>query len=249
MTVAKLPVAHDSRLCGGTKRGGAGTCTRPAGWGTGHVGTGRCKLHGGNNVVKHGRYSGIRREALRDLIEQHEADPDPLNILPELALARALLTDYVERYDLWRDALLAWHESYQAVDRPLAYDRLLAMETVIDELEALIGPADLDEEDQEDEGEAVRKAMVDARALLDDLRRPGDESKPRQILDIADAIRHADTVSKIAKRIEDVRAQNAISRPELLRVMTEMGRVVMHHVKEDAVRQKIHDDWIRIQVA
>jgi hypothetical protein len=33
-------------LCDAEKRSG-GTCRRPAGWGTPHVGTGRCKLHGG----------------------------------------------------------------------------------------------------------------------------------------------------------------------------------------------------------
>lgn len=38
---------RDSRLCGGPKRQGGGDCTRPAGWGTPHPGTGRCKLHGG----------------------------------------------------------------------------------------------------------------------------------------------------------------------------------------------------------
>ncbi len=39
--------AADPRYCGGKKRQGEGTCTRPAGWGTDHVGVGRCKLHGG----------------------------------------------------------------------------------------------------------------------------------------------------------------------------------------------------------
>lgn len=33
--------------CGGKKRQGEGNCTRPAGWGTDHAGSGRCKLHGG----------------------------------------------------------------------------------------------------------------------------------------------------------------------------------------------------------
>jgi hypothetical protein len=34
--------------CGGPKRQGEGTCTRPAGWATPHAGVGRCKFHGGS---------------------------------------------------------------------------------------------------------------------------------------------------------------------------------------------------------
>lgn len=33
--------------CGGKKKQSEGTCTQPAGWGTPHPGSGRCKLHGG----------------------------------------------------------------------------------------------------------------------------------------------------------------------------------------------------------
>jgi hypothetical protein len=33
--------------CGAIKRQGEGECQQPAGWGTDHPGTGRCKLHGG----------------------------------------------------------------------------------------------------------------------------------------------------------------------------------------------------------
>lgn len=39
-----------ANICGAKKRQGPGACGRPAGWGTNHVGTGRCKLHGGNNT-------------------------------------------------------------------------------------------------------------------------------------------------------------------------------------------------------
>lgn len=42
MTAKPLP------KCGAKKHQGTGTCTRPAGWGTTHPGTGRCKLHGGS---------------------------------------------------------------------------------------------------------------------------------------------------------------------------------------------------------
>jgi hypothetical protein len=34
-------------LCGGKLHNREGTCTQPAGWGTDHLGTGKCKLHGG----------------------------------------------------------------------------------------------------------------------------------------------------------------------------------------------------------
>lgn len=40
---------HEYPRCGGKLRGGReGTCRRPAGAGTNHVGTGRCKVHGGS---------------------------------------------------------------------------------------------------------------------------------------------------------------------------------------------------------
>lgn len=45
MTPAAPPPQHDGK-CGGPTRAG-GTCTQRAGWGTGHAGFGRCKLHGG----------------------------------------------------------------------------------------------------------------------------------------------------------------------------------------------------------
>ena len=104
MTVPSRAEAHDRPICGATTRAGT-PCRRPAGWGTANagnetrVGVGRCKLHGGRSPVRHGRYSKIKREELRDLIAQYEADPDPLNLLPELAAVRALFHDFVDRYE------------------------------------------------------------------------------------------------------------------------------------------------------
>ena len=46
MTVGSGQSDHDGR-CGGPRKHGAGPCTQRAGWGTGHLGVGRCKLHGG----------------------------------------------------------------------------------------------------------------------------------------------------------------------------------------------------------
>lgn len=41
--------AHDKKYCGANTRAGT-PCKRPAGWGTNHVGEGRCKLHGGKST-------------------------------------------------------------------------------------------------------------------------------------------------------------------------------------------------------
>jgi len=72
-------------------------CQRPAGWGTDHPGQGRCKLHAGvSGTITHGRYSKIKRPALKAVMAQYEADPEPLNLLPELAFLRSVLHDYVD---------------------------------------------------------------------------------------------------------------------------------------------------------
>lgn len=74
-------------------------CRQPAGHGTDHPGEGRCKLHGGASPIRHGRYSTVKRKAIAELIAKHEADPELLNVLSELALLRALLSDFLSRFD------------------------------------------------------------------------------------------------------------------------------------------------------
>jgi hypothetical protein len=47
MIAADPAPGHGKPKCGAKKRQGDGCCRRPAGWGTDHPGTGKCKLHGG----------------------------------------------------------------------------------------------------------------------------------------------------------------------------------------------------------
>ena len=171
-------------------------CTRNA-----VTGSNVCQVHGAGSIVKdrsggrpatHARYSNLKTDNLKTLIEQHAADPDPLNINPELAAARALFQDFIERYDEWSAALIAWHETYESGEGP---------------------------------------------------------SKPQKILDIGDAYRIVSEITKIVQRITAMKNQNAISRRELLRVMTEMTRVVDQEVQDEFVKRKIKDGWLGIRLA
>jgi isopentenyl diphosphate isomerase/L-lactate dehydrogenase-like FMN-dependent dehydrogenase len=76
--------------CGAKNRRG-GLCGHPAGYQTDHLGVGRCKFHGGASPIKHGRYSKIPRERLKQWIEHVESDENPLDLIPDIQLVRALI--------------------------------------------------------------------------------------------------------------------------------------------------------------
>lgn len=82
-------------LCGGELRGKdedgnrrIGTCRRPAGWGTAHVGVGRCKLHFGNTRESNNKAVEVKFErAVKTAIGKLEITPimDPLTEMAKLA--------------------------------------------------------------------------------------------------------------------------------------------------------------------
>lgn len=84
MTGNPRPPFHDSTLCGAKKRQGDGCCKRPAGWGTDHAGTGRCKLHGG--CAPSSRAAAVEQQA-RKVLAQLNVVPvaDPLSALAQIA--------------------------------------------------------------------------------------------------------------------------------------------------------------------
>lgn len=88
-------------------------CRQRAGHRTDHVGQGRCRLHGGATpVASSGRYSKITRPRIAALVQAFSEDPDPLDLTPEVHALRALVVDYIERWDETTEALLAWHASF-----------------------------------------------------------------------------------------------------------------------------------------
>lgn len=73
-------------------------CQKQAGWGTTHVGVGRCRLHGGATPIKHGLYSKYTPESIRFKTAEF-LQADPLDLTSELALLRALLAEFLARYE------------------------------------------------------------------------------------------------------------------------------------------------------
>lgn len=66
-------------LCGAKRRHG-GACTRPSGWGTDHVGAGRCKLHGG--ATPSGSQAANRALLLAEAREwAYDGDVDALELM------------------------------------------------------------------------------------------------------------------------------------------------------------------------
>ncbi|WP_089105480.1 hypothetical protein [Streptomyces hyaluromycini] len=106
MTIPTRSAGHDHPKCGAKKRQAEGLCERPAGRGTSHPGTGRCRLHGGSTRTQS---VGAEREVLeaqaRTLFERVAPEVVPVDnpleayqmfagrVMAWLALMEQLLTD------------------------------------------------------------------------------------------------------------------------------------------------------------
>lgn len=75
------------------------------GWGTEHPGEGRCKLHGGASprgiesaAYKTGLYSKYLPQTINNKVQAF-LEADPLELVSEMALLRALLAEYISRFE------------------------------------------------------------------------------------------------------------------------------------------------------
>lgn len=93
MTTEPETPGHDKPKCGAPKRQGEGSCTRPAGWGTDHVGIGKCKLHGGSTPSHQRNAQRVRAERDVELFGARR-DVHPAEALLELVQWTAGEVDY-----------------------------------------------------------------------------------------------------------------------------------------------------------
>lgn len=87
----------DKKVCGAKLRNKDAYCQKPP------MENGRCRLHGGKTPMgpdlpqyKHGRYAFAFKGKLGEHFKNMEADTNPLDLLPELAAQRALLSSFIE---------------------------------------------------------------------------------------------------------------------------------------------------------
>lgn len=83
--------------------------------------------------------------------------------------------------------------------------------------------------------------LATLRALVADLRARKPEAP-----DHASEIQLAESIGRMVERIERIRSANAISRPELNRIMHELWRALDGRITDEKVKGEIRDDWLRI---
>jgi hypothetical protein len=238
-------------------------CGQRAGWGTLHVGQGRCYLHGGvqegDARYKTGKYSmergGIKHKTIADLYEQFLADPDPTNLLDELAMLKALTVHFINEHEVRTEALLAWHAERMAVPRDLPEGLIGAMQRGAERWEANLR--------QTDDWKPRHDRFKESVTALFTLMRGGEpNARPRKVSDIADATKFLDDIGRMAERFENMRSKSAISEMELNRIINQMGRVadvlipngpinlgivdVEKMLTGELLKTKIRDGWILI---
>jgi hypothetical protein len=185
--------------------------------------------------VLHGRYSKIRRRRVRELLDHFKSQGNPLDLTDEVHLLRALLTDWVERYDDITNGLHRWHASFQD-DYSKAFDgwRQQALR--------------------------ANENHVRGHYSGDTLGPPPDPldyvNKPRQLLDITAATQLIDRVGRMVERIEKLKSTGTVSLETLDRVLEQVGvetvRVlqeeVSDHASRSAILTQLERRWASIRV-
>lgn len=213
-------------------------CGSKAGHGTTHPGEGRCRTHEGRPVTtgRSVRYHDLHHRTIGDLVKKFQDDPDPLNILDELALARALLVDFVNRYAEFVDALLDWHSSFKLTKMPLSQEDADGYIRVVTEYAIML----------KEGGEYTDLQIADctrAERFIKAYQRPVPEGRPRKVVEITEARHVIDSIVKIVGTLNE---RSTVTEAEVSRMISGMSRVVDVHVTDPDTRRRIRESWVKL---
>lgn len=213
-------------------------CRSKAGHGTLHLGEGRCRTHEGRPITTASRirYTDVGHRTIGDLVRKFQEDPDPLNMLDELAMARAILVDFIERHSAFTEALLDWHESFKLTKQPMSEEDASGYERVITEYAIML----------RESGKYTDLQITDctrAERFIQAYRKPVAEKRPRKVVEIIEVTKVIDTIVKIVSRLTE---RSTISEAELSRVISGMSRVVDVIVTDPEQRKKVREGWVQL---
>jgi hypothetical protein len=177
------------------------------------------------------RFGKIRSRRFRTLVAKFAADLDPLNVLDEVALLRALTMQFIDEHEERVVALMTWHAQGKraaiTVTEEAALRRMLAVAPYAT--------------DQEKKDHATVTAWMEVLVLARQTRPMG--GSPNVAVEAAELV---DVIGRMVERIEKARGMNAISESELSKLMSAMGRAVDVLVSDQGLKDRIKDAWLRL---
>lgn len=235
-------------VCGATKRDGTPCPARP-------MPNGRCRMHGGKagrpiETGKYSRYSVIRSKDAAALRAHFEADPDPLNLLPDVLELRVRIADFCNRYDEITGALLAWHSAWGPgwEAREQAWQgEYSTWAAGFAEVAELVG--------------GIREETIRAGCeLLPPPPPPSPEdlaSKPRRMVDILQAGQFLTAVGTLVEKIHKRQQERGLSLVDIDDILKRHGLELMaaagETIKDDDLRKAllaaVSDRWDAIPIA
>lgn len=211
-------------------------CTHVKGYGTAHVGVGRCRFHGGATPIKHGRYSQLAQhehmKRFHELLRIFTEEPDPLNLVPDLIALRARAAVLQEEEARDRQMLADWHESYTGKFR----EEMRALQKAINAGDA------------KQLGEALERLRQIMREM---------PPKPVKLWDPFAFVKAVQAVATLVGKINEQRAARQIPLKAVVDLQDKMALVMMTRIRQhfgaatkkgDKLAEEIAEDWRSINV-
>jgi len=207
--------------CGHTTQDGS-PCTKVKGYGTDHLGEGRCKFGGGGGKGKpsgrpptHGLFRKLKSPALKKWLDNmEETEFDTMNLEPAARMLWGLTMDFVERYSDSTDALIVWHN---------------LKESSIDDIFKSLETRNV---------KKLREGLISLRSTM--------SRRPDRILDITAASQLVDKIGKTVERIHKIQSERTITAAHLNEIYTKMTITITRHCDEKQLAKILHE-WEGIQ--